>query len=288
MTPETIAGSIVMMFLYDVSESIQADKLRTILGTAPGSREPFHRSQGYVAFSVPPVIEPAEPVTIDGAPGTVRVVWFEYGVMSLTIEVPFSGTWREIAELTSLWMNAPEPEREAARIREIHLNKARPALVDEYKEKLTEDYCVILLPPVPDANGAIVPAETLIAEHGRHIAQIVRGETCAFSKAELNEILQSRTCYYETDLLVVGWSSAFVYDTAEGAALSLQLLEYANSQLLEFRHYDGILTRLLSSVYRKLERGTGPLARWRLAREAERLNLIRGPGLVGEAAALIG
>ena len=81
--------------------------------------------------------------------------------------------------------------------------------------------------------------------------------------------------YYETDLLVVGWTAALVYDTPEGAAPTLQLLEYANSQLLEFRHYDGSLTRLLSGVNRQLERGSGLLARWRLARKAERLNLIR-------------
>ena len=51
-------------------------------------------------------------------------------------------------------------------------------------------------------------------------------------------------------------------------------MEYANSQLLEFRHYDDVLSGLLADVYRKLDRGTGIFARWRLAREAERLNLI--------------
>src|SRR4030081_1280594 len=76
-------------------------------------------------------------------------------------------------------------------------------------------------------------------------------------------------------LLVVGWTTPYLYDTEEGAAPTLQLLEYANSQLLEFRYYDAVLTSLLSEVYRKLEHGTGLFARWRLAREAERLNLIR-------------
>jgi hypothetical protein len=81
--------------------------------------------------------------------------------------------------------------------------------------------------------------------------------------------------YYDSDLLVVGWTAAFLYDTPEGAAPTLQLLEYANTQLLEFRHYDAVLTRLLAGVYQSLERGTGILARWRLAREAERLSTIR-------------
>jgi hypothetical protein len=54
-----------------------------------------------------------------------------------------------------------------------------------------------------------------------------------------------------------------------------QLLEYANSQLLEFRHYDHVLTRLLSQVYDAVSSGSGFLRRWRLAREAERLNTIQ-------------
>ena len=43
---------------------------------------------------------------------------------------------------------------------------------------------------------------------------------------------------------------------------------------MEFRHYDAVLTALLSEVHRSLDRG-GPLARWRLARDAERLRTIR-------------
>jgi hypothetical protein len=66
-----------------------------------------------------------------------------------------------------------------------------------------------------------------------------------------------------------------VYDTASGAAPTIQLLEYANTQLLEFRHYDDVLTRVLEQVYKRLERRGSFLRRWRMAREAERLNTLR-------------
>src|SRR5262249_54940977 len=82
--------------------------------------------------------------------------------------------------------------------------------------------------------------------------------------------------YYPNDLLVAGWIAAFVYDTAEAAAPTIQLLEYANTQLLEFRHYDELLTTVLKDVYRKLEQKRGALrGRWRMAREAEHLNAMR-------------
>jgi hypothetical protein len=74
---------------------------------------------------------------------------------------------------------------------------------------------------------------------------------------------------------VVGWTAAFIYDTAEDAAPSIQLLEYANTQLLEFRYYDALLTRLLTGVYRSLEKRGGFLTRWRLASQAQHLNRIR-------------
>jgi hypothetical protein len=61
----------------------------------------------------------------------------------------------------------------------------------------------------------------------------------------------------------------------EGAAPLIQLLEYANTQLLEYRRYDEILTTLLKDAYAALERRGGLFSRWRLAREAEQLNRLR-------------
>ena len=79
-------------------------------------------------------------------------------------------------------------------------------------------------------------------------------------------MLQSSLSYYPTDLLVTGWVAALVYDTAEGAAPTIQLLEYANTQLLEFRHYDDVLTRVLENVYKMLEHRGGLFRRWKMAR----------------------
>ena len=103
----------------------------------------------------------------------------------------------------------------------------------------------------------------------------MRGETCALSDSERQEALQAGISYYPTDLLVPGWTAALIYDTVEGAAPTIQLLEYANTQLLEFRHYDAVLTQVLEGVYRLLDKGVGFFSRWRLAREAERLNALR-------------
>jgi hypothetical protein len=123
---------------------------------------------------------------------------------------------------------------------------------------------------------AAVPGQTaaaLLAGHGGQIAQIVRGEAAPLAPEERDEVLQNRLSYFPEDLFVAGWNAAFLCDTPDGAASSMPLIEYANSQLLEYRYYDALLTNVLDGVYQKLDRA-GPQARWRLAREAARLNKV--------------
>ena len=87
--------------------------------------------------------------------------------------------------------------------------------------------------------------------------------------------MQGRISYYPNDLAVIGWNAAFLYDSNAGAETAIQLLEYANSQLLEFRHYDELLTRELEGVYDFLETGGTTLwSRWRTARAASKLHTV--------------
>ena len=118
-------------------------------------------------------------------------------------------------------------------------------------------------------------ANELLAAESVHIAQVVRGEMQILSEGERQEILQSRISYYPSDLAVIGWNAAFLYDTPAGAETAIQLLQYANSQLLEFRHYDELMTKELENVYDFLEAGGhGLWSRWRTARAASKLHTV--------------
>ncbi len=149
-----------------------------------------------------------------------------------------------------------------------HVERIQAAIVKPYAEWLSEDYHFVTVTP------GEISAQDLLNQFGNEIAQIVRGEALPLSESERQEVLQSRISYYPNDLLVVGWSAAFVYDSLPAAGPTLQLLEYANTQLLELRHYDDLLTRVLAGVYVSLEK-RGFFRRWRFSAEAERLNTIR-------------
>jgi len=267
-----LQGSLLVLMQFDVCEEIKLDQLRESLGARtleqPSSKHP---TPAYVRYLRPPVIEPLEPLVLEtGERLDGQIKYYDYGVISLIFELPFSGDWNGLVSLASRWVWNTDFERQASRIARQKLERAGSALVKPYKDWLNEDYFIF---HVRDVKGCPLAAEVL-AQHGEEVAQVVRGETARLSDGERAEILQGRISYYPNDLAVIGWNGAFIYDSAAGAETAIQLLEYANSQLLEFRHYDDMLTRELAGVYDFLEKGTGILGRWRLARAASRLHTL--------------
>jgi hypothetical protein len=97
-------------------------------------------------------------------------------------------------------------------------------------------------------------ADRVLDEHGHDIARLLRAERESLSRQEREEALRHRISYLECDLLVPAWNAAFVYDTESGAQGSLEILEFANSQLVEFRYYDELLDRELARIYADLQR----------------------------------
>ena len=268
-TAPIVTGTALAMFLYDVAEEIQLEELRQRLGAQTVQRGVAkHPAPEYVGFEHPPVVEYLSKVCTFGAvPLDVQFKYYDYGVVSVMFELPFSDTWDGLIQLAGKWMFESELERKALEVVRERIEPARPAMVRPYGNWLSEDYYVFHL---REAAGSATAAE-LLRQHGGQIAMIVRGETADLSDAEKTEVLQSSVSYYPTDLVVIGWNGALIYDTPAGARAAIQILEYANSQLLEFRHYDDLLTRELNNVYRSLKRRGGLRAQWRLAREASRL-----------------
>jgi hypothetical protein len=266
-------GSIRALLLFDISEEIDLQLLRPLVGASPVKREPAfrHPSPEYVRYEQPPAVEALGPCeTFEGWPMEGRVRYFHYGVASVELRTGFNDVgWADVVSLANRWVLSDELEKRARELLRGRIRVVKPALVKPYGDWIAEDYYVIQVDPTA------LPAEDLTRDYGNEIAQIVRGEELRLSSNERQEVLSANMSYYPQDLLVVGWVAAFVYDTADGAAPTIDLLEYANSQLLEFRHYDEVLTGVLADVYKRLEKKRRWFARWSLVSQAEQLNTLR-------------
>jgi hypothetical protein len=265
------------LVLFDLAEEIDLADLHSILGTSPSKREPsfVHVTPEYVRYERPPVLDPIPPFqTSAGDLLTGHVRYFDYGVASIELQLVMEGTWTDVIRLANRWFESPEIEERAQEALRAHVAKTRRSLKKAYDHWVSEEYYVVQIDPIQRQQGTVT-AEELLTECGQYLAQLVRGEEAALAPSEKQEVLQGSMSYYPTDLLVVGWVAAVVYDTRAGARATVDLLEYANTQLLEFRHYDEVLTQVLADVYKTLEKKRGFFSRWRLANEAQQLNSIR-------------
>src|SRR3984957_17488628 len=268
---KSLQGSVLVLIQFDVCEEINLDALRDVFGARRQEASFKHPAPGYVRFQRAPVVEPVEPLVLEsGERLDVQIKYYDYGVLSVVFELPFSGDWDTLVRLAGRWVWDTDFTSFAQKIVKQKIERARPALVKLYDTWLHEDYFVF---HVRDITGNPTASELLATQGGR-IAQIVRGENVPLSEGEQQEIMQSKISYYPNDLAVISWNGAFLYDTPSGAETVIQLLEYANSQLLEFRHYDELLTRELASVYDFMDHGSGIWARWRTANRASRLHTV--------------
>lgn len=274
-----LRGRFRILFLYDVAESIDLEKLRDLLGPRVGSAEHAfpRRTPDYVRFEQTPVVEPGEVVTLRGGlKAACPVKYYAFGVIVIPVEVQFETDWRPLVEQCAQWMDAPDVEplvREMVRQRMVQIT---PAVIKPTEESLQESYLVTEIHEIRDQEGKQPEGADLLLSHGQELVQLVRGETAKLSSKAREEVLNASLSYYPADLVVIGSHGAVVYDRPEEAAAAAQVLEYAKMQLLEFRYYDRFMSRVLADVYSALERRRNVLlSRWSLPREAQRFNTIR-------------
>jgi hypothetical protein len=267
-----LTGSVIVLIQFDVCEELRLDQLQQAVNARTLEQpKTKHSVPTYVRYQKPPVVEPLRPLLLAGGEQLEgEIKYYDYGVVSVIYTLSFSGNWQDLVHLASQWVWDVDFTAHVEPIVRQRLEREATALIKPYSRWLSEDYFIF---HVSGEAGAPTAAD-LTRDHGREIAQIVRGDKLRLSEGECTEVLQSRVSYYEDDLAVIGWNAAFLYDSNTGAETAIQLLEYANSQLLEFRHYDELLTGILDSVYQSLERKKGMLSRWRMSRSATRLHTV--------------
>jgi hypothetical protein len=197
------------------------------------------------------------PLTFDGslidnaeiAGLQVRVRVYDYGVISFALGKPFAGDWPELLALGRQLVDNQQVENEMARCARVAVDRMRPALDKPRAEWLVEDYAVFAL----TSFDAALTADELVVQYGSEIARLLRSEPQPLSAQEIDQVLRNRLSYLADDLVIPTWNAALVYDTESGADAAEDIIEFANSQLLQFRYYDQLLDSELGRVSVELQ-----------------------------------
>src|SRR6185437_15285109 len=103
-------GSIRQLILFNVADEIRLDILPQALGITKAERSPaFSRpSPDYVRFERPPVVEPLHVPDFEA-----RAKYYDYGVVSIEFDQPFSLDWPELVECSAAVLSDPSVEHRA-------------------------------------------------------------------------------------------------------------------------------------------------------------------------------
>jgi hypothetical protein len=242
-----VSGAVRAFYLFDVADTIDLAALRTIEGEGLAPADiPLkpHASSAYLQFPAPPLAARLSDVTFGDLACSVRAKFFDYGVISIRFSCPVSGNWSDLEDLANRLRRSDEISAYAARTVDRICDELGTALDDRH-QPLMEDYFIAEVERFEQG----VEAERLLHDQSEALAHLLLGETATLAQSEVEEALRTRFSYLADDLTIVQWDTAFIYDRRESSDAIADILEFANSQLIELRTYDALLDRELDSIY---------------------------------------
>src|SRR6202023_4341808 len=132
----SLHGSVLVLIQFDVCEEIRLDQLRGIFGARTLQQPSLkHPAPGYVRYQRPPVVEPIDPLVLEsGERLEGQIKFYDYGVVSVVLQLPFSGDWDTLIRLASRWVWDVDFAGHASRIVRHKLQRAEPAMTKQYPQ----------------------------------------------------------------------------------------------------------------------------------------------------------
>ncbi|MBM3268785.1 MAG: hypothetical protein FJZ01_14185 [Candidatus Sericytochromatia bacterium] len=244
-------GRFFIYHLFELAEEVDLTRLRQIWADSTvGQLAARRNAPDAIRFRDPPVILPlgARPLTSTYS-GSVRAKIFDFGVCSIAWELDTPESWEDLIALSVDLQDDIALESASRRVFDEVRSRALPACKDPIPDsKLVEDYYVIHVA----AFDSPARGEDILARHGADLAHVLRGDAGDLSADERRDALRLRHSYRSDDLVVVTYNSAFVYD-AETVPDHVDVIEFANAQLLDLRYYDQLMDQELALIYDSLE-----------------------------------
>jgi hypothetical protein len=249
---EITSGFLTALYLFDVAQSVDLAWVKARLGDRATTAKLDDKAPGppRLRYVQPPVIVDGQTLACPDIDGfRVRVKFYDYGVISLMLSRPFAGSWADLVSLGQTLIESEPLEEHAALACHRIVDAVRPAFQDVRPAFLDEDYLVFAVTELDRP----ATADELLSSHGADIAQLLRGERQALCAQEREGVLRNRLSYLTDDLVIPAWNAAFVYDAEPAALAAIEIFEFANSHLLEFRYHDDLLDAKLTTLYAELE-----------------------------------
>jgi len=263
-----LQGTCHVLLAMEIGLSIDLARAGSVLQGSGRIRLPSARNPGGADWTSAPLRLEQELPAIDvGGPQampTVQVSLYDFGAVSLAYRIRFEADAGELAVMSGSLASHPAlvadaKSRAASLLASLGEAVRRPEL-----QPGVEDYLVFELP------GGVTGGPPRAGLPDAAVAGILRAEPGALSEQEIRDSLSACVTYGPGDEAVIDWNAALVADPEPQA--TLDVLEFANVELLEYRLLDRQLDEALGEARRTILRRRGAASGWRTAhRDLERL-----------------
>jgi hypothetical protein len=243
-------GRILAYRVFDAGDTIAFDRVRARLPEAAPVEVGGAQAEGLVI--------PVRPLRVDLGACEVRIErldrtiqatasarLYDFGVITVLYEIPIAPgtTLADLTPLCDALYEARELEKRGAEHRAEVMEKLGDAVESAHDWAEAETYTIVFAEEIAGASLAEL-------SRSEEVAKLLIGETSdkALGPGVRDDVLKHSFSYLADDLVIVDWNSALVVEPG-GSRMVPFLLEFATSQLLEFRYYDRLLDRELSRVY---------------------------------------
>ncbi len=246
-------GTLHVFVAFDWGDELDLDAARRLLPAESQDLARRRRTPSSIAYRPAPLRYPLMMPPVDlpelGAVSAVaEAIVFDFGGISVSLQIPFELSCAALSRLAG-FLSDPQPLVEAARSACSGLfEQLKPAIQQAAWSPLGEEYFVFQLPP----DHQLQEPAKLLDENAAWLAGLVRLESESLSRDEIDLALQSHISYSPHDLLLAAWSAAVLVD--RDCEETLQAIEFANLQLLEFRYIDNLLDERLAAAYSTIHR----------------------------------
>ncbi len=243
---DDVAATVHLAFAFDIGDEVDLDRARSILQGQRGQLPRRRRTPESIRYRPAPIRLELEPAGIAlpgnhplSRPSRAELTLFDFAAISLCVRFHLKISPQGLLDLAGR-LAEPAPLTEAARrLLAPWLEQIRPAVLDFAISDLSEEYIVFQL---------WASQRDWLEHRCDWIAGLVRLESEPLSRDEIREATRLSLSYTPNDLVVLDWAAGVVIDT--DCADTLEVIEFANVQLLEFRHIDDRLDDRLEAAYR--------------------------------------
>jgi hypothetical protein len=247
-----LTGVLHVYVAFDWGEELDLEQARRLVPAEIHDLPRRRRTPSSITYRPSPLRIALPPATLDllelgTVQATAEATVFDFAGVSLALHVPFTLSADALSRLAG-WLADSTPLLKAARTALAPLHQQLlPALHDPlWTEELNEEYLIFQLVP----GSGLEPA-SLLDGGASWLAGLVRLEAGPLSLAEIKESLRLHIGYSPADLFIPDWAAAFLLD--HDCDETLQTIEFANLQLLEYRHIDNRLDDALAGASRLTE-----------------------------------